>query len=149
MLMMSGKKSNISNKFMMQKRNNILVIDDDKLMRVSLKSLLEENGYPVYTVSSGDEAVQTLDKNSVDLILFDLRLYDDRELSLVNKIKEASPDTIILIMIEQNKIKTVINTLCLDTVDYMLKPFDPDYLKKTVEKPFTSSNWNRALKNHW
>ena len=42
MLMMSGKKSNISNKFMMQKRNNILVIDDDKLMRVSLKSLLEE-----------------------------------------------------------------------------------------------------------
>ena len=54
------------NKFMMQKRNNILVIDDDKLMRVSLKSLLEENGYPVYTVSNGDEAVQTLDKNNVN-----------------------------------------------------------------------------------
>ena len=131
---------------MMQKRNNILVIDDDKLMRVSLKSLLEENGYPVYTVSSGDEAVQTLDKNSVDLILFDLRLYDDRELSLVNKIKEASPDTIILIMIDQNKIKTVINTLCLDTVDYMLKPFDPDYLKKTVEKALYKQQLESSLK---
>ncbi|MDO8744100.1 MAG: response regulator, partial [Candidatus Brocadiaceae bacterium] len=86
---------------MMQKRNNILVIDDDKLMRVSLKSLLEENGYLVYAVSNGEEAVQTLDKNSVDLILFDLRLYDDRELSLVNKIKEASPNTLVLIMIDQ------------------------------------------------
>ena len=131
---------------MMQKRNNILVIDDDKLMRVSLKSLLEENGYPVYTVSSGDEAVQTLDKNSVDLILFDLRLYDDRELLLVNKIKEASPDTTILIMIDQNKIKTVINTLCLDTVDYMLKPFDPDYLKKTIGKVLYKQQLESSLK---
>ena len=87
-----------------------------------------------------------LGQNSVDLILFDLRLHDDRELSLVNKIKEASPDTIISIMIDQNKIKTVINTLCLDTVDYMLKPLILDYLKKPSKKPFTSSNWNRALK---
>jgi len=131
---------------MMQKRNNILVIDDDKLMRVSLKSLLEENGYLVYTVSNGEEAVQTLDKNSVDLILFDLRLYDDRELSLVNKIKEASPNTLILIMIDQSKIKTVINTLCLDTVDYMLKPFDPDYLKKTVEKALYKQQLEASLK---
>src|SRR3990167_7424054 len=131
---------------MMQKKNNILVIDDDKLMRVSLKSLLEENGYLVYTVSNGEEAVQTLDKNSVDLILFDLRLYDDRELSLVNKIKEASPNTLILIMIDQSKIKTVINSLCLDTVDYMLKPFDPDYLKKTVEKALYKQQLEASLK---
>ena len=131
---------------MTQKRNNILVIDDDKLMRVSLKSLLEENGYLVYTVSNGDEAVQTLDKNSVDLVLFDLRLYDDRELSLVNKIKEASPNTLILTMIDQSKIKTVINSLCLDTVDYMLKPFDPDYLKKTVEKALYKQQLEASLK---
>ena len=88
-------------------------------------------------------------KNSVDLILFDLRLYDDRELSLVNKIKEASPSTLILIMIDQSKIKTVINTLCLDTVDYMLKPFDPDYLKKTVEKALYKQQLEASLKNHW
>src|SRR3972149_911905 len=131
----------------MNKSHKILVIDDDNLMRISFKSLLEENGYFVYTVSNGDEAVVLLNKQVVDLILFDLRLHDISELSLVNKIKEASPNTIILVMIDQNKIKTAINTMCLDNVDYILKPLDPDYLKKTVEKALYKQQLETSLKN--
>ncbi len=130
----------------MQKRHSILIIDDDKLMCVSLKGLLEENGYYVYTVSNSNDAVRTLSKQGVDLILFDLRLQDVRELSLVNKIKEVSVNTIILVMIDQGKIKTVVNTLCLDTVDYILKPFDPDYLKKTIEKALYKQQLEASLK---
>src|SRR5574341_84131 len=115
-------------------------------MRVSFKELLEDNGYCVYTVSNGDEAVQILSRQSIDLILFDLRFHDVNELSLVNKIKEVSADTIILVMIDQNKIKTVINTMCLDTVDYILKPFDPDYLKKTIEKALYKQQLEASLK---
>ena len=131
----------------MQKSHNILIIDDDKLMCVSLKGLLEENGHHVYTVSNGDDAVQILNKYGVDLILFDLRLHDVSELSLLNKIKEVSVDTIILVMIDQDKIKAVINTLCLDTVDYILKPFDPDYLKKTIEKALYKQQLEASLKS--
>lgn len=130
----------------MQKQHNILIIDDDKLMCVSLKGLLEENGYYVYTVSNSDDAVQVLSKHNVDLILFDLQLQDVRELSLVNKIKEVSVNKIILVMIDQSKIKTVVNTLCLDTVDYILKPFDPDYLKKTIEKALYKQRLEASLK---
>ncbi|MEP9412426.1 MAG: PAS domain S-box protein [Candidatus Brocadia sp.] len=130
----------------MQKSHNILIIDDDKLMCVSLKSLLEENGYHVYTASNGDAAVKILNKHGVDLILFDLVLHDVSELSLVNRIKEVSADAIILVMIDQNKIKTVINSLCLDTVDYILKPFDPDYLKKTIEKALYKQQLEASLK---
>lgn len=130
----------------MQKSHNILIIDDDKLMCVSLKGLLEENGYHVYTASNGDNAVQILNKHDVDLILFDLRLHDVREFSLLNKIKQVTADTIILVMIDQYKIKAVINTLCLDTVDYILKPFDPDYLKKTIEKALYKQQLEVSLK---
>ena len=129
---------------MIQKRHNILVIDDDNLMRVSFKSLLEENGYFVYTVSNGDEAVVLLNKQIVDLILFDLRLHDISELSLVNKIKEVSPNAIILVMIDQNKIKTAINTMCLDNVDYILKPLDPDYLKKLSKSTLQATIGNQS-----
>lgn len=115
-------------------------------MCVSLKGLLEENGYHVYTASNGDNAVQILNKHDVDLILFDLRLHDVREFSLLNKIKKVSADTIILVMIDQYKIKAVINTLCLDTVDYILKPFDPDYLKKTIEKALYKQQLEVSLK---
>ncbi|MFO0792616.1 MAG: PAS domain S-box protein [Candidatus Brocadiaceae bacterium] len=128
------------------KSHNILIIDNDRLMCISLKGLLEENGYRVYTVANGEGAVQILNKNTIDLILFDLRLDDVRELSLVDKIKGVSANTIILVMIDQNKIKTVINSLCMDTVDYILKPFDPDYLKKTIEKALYKQQLETSLK---
>ncbi len=130
----------------MQKSHKILVIDDDTMMRVSLKGLLEENGYHVYAAPHHDEAVQILTKYGIDLILLDLILHDVTELSLVNRIKEVSPDTIILVMIDQDKIRTAINTLCLDTVDYILKPFDPDYLKKTIEKALYKQQLEASLK---
>lgn len=130
----------------MNKKHNILIIDDDKLMCVSLKSLLEENGYHVSVISNGNDVVRILENHSVDLILLDLRLQDVGELALVNRIKEVSSDTIILVMIDQNKMKTVINTLCLDTVDYILKPFDPDYLKKTIEKALYKQQLEANLK---
>jgi len=118
----------------MKKRPKILIIDDDNLMCISLKGLLLENGYNVFTVSNGDEAVSTLKEHEIDLILFDLRLHDAKEFHLVNKIKEVSVETIILVMVDQDKINTVVNQLCFDTVDYIIKPFDQDYLKKTIEK---------------
>ncbi|MCF6158317.1 MAG: PAS domain S-box protein [wastewater metagenome] len=130
----------------MNKKHNILIIDDDKMMCVSLKSLLEENGYHVYVVSNGDDAVHILENHRIDLILFDLILQDVSELSLVNRIKGVSADTIILVMVDQDKVKTVINTLCPDTVDYILKPFDPDYLKKTIEKALYKQQLEASLK---
>lgn len=130
----------------MQKKHNILIIDDDKLICVSLKGLLEENDYNVYTASNIKEAVSVLNKYSVNLILFDLRLNDLKEISLINNIKEISPNTIILIMIDQAKIKNVINNMRLDNVDYIIKPFDSDYLKKTVEKALYKQQLESSLK---
>ena len=132
---------------MQQSRHDILVIDDDNLMRISFKSLLEENGYFVYTASDKDEAVQILNKHVVDLILFDLGLHDIGELSLINKIKDVSPNVIILVMIDQDKVRTVVNTMCLDNVDYILKPLDHDYLKKTIEKALYKQQLEASLKN--
>ena len=130
----------------MQKRHKILIIDDDGLMCASLKGLLEENGYHVYTVSSGDKAVHILHKQEIDLILFDVRMDDVCELSFIEKIKEVSAHAIILMMIDRGKIKDMINSLCLDTVDYILKPFDPDYLKKTIEKALYKQQLESSLK---
>ncbi|HHT9106135.1 MAG TPA: PAS domain S-box protein [Candidatus Wujingus californicus] len=130
----------------MQKKHNILIIDDDKLICVSLKGLLEENDYNVYTASNIKEAVSVLNKYSVNLILFDLGLNDLKEISLINNIKEISPNTIILIMIDQAKIKNVINNMRLDNVDYIIKPFDSDYLKKTVEKALYKQQLESSLK---
>jgi len=130
----------------MQKRHKILIIDDDGLMCASLKGLLEENGYHVYTVSSGDKAVHILHKQEIDLILFDVRMDDVCGLSFIEKIKEVSAHAIILMMIDRGKIKDMINSLCLDTVDYILKPFDPDYLKKTIEKALYKQQLESSLK---
>ena len=52
----------------------------------------------------------------------------------------------MLVMIGPHDIKAVINSLCMDTVDYILKPFDPDYLKKTIEKSLYKQQLEASLK---
>ena len=133
-------------KMLTQKKYHILLIGHDTLMCVSLKGLLEENGYTVYTALKGDEAVHVLDKRSIDLVIIDLVSSDAGELSIINKIKAFAPNILMLVMIGRHDIKAVINSLCLDTVDYILKPFDPDYFKKTIEKSLYRQQLEASLK---
>jgi len=129
-----------------QKKYHILLIEYDKLMCISLKSLLEESGYAVYTASKGVEAVRVLNEHAIDLALFDLTSSDADEISLINKIKAIAANTIMLVMIDPHNVKAVINSPCLDTVDYILKPLDADYLKKTIEKSLYKQQLEASLK---
>ncbi|MDR4509428.1 MAG: PAS domain S-box protein [Candidatus Brocadiaceae bacterium] len=118
----------------MQKNQTILIIDYDKTSQVQLKDLLKKNNYHVSTASHVDEIDVFLKKYDIALILFNLQAHDDRELAVVIKLKELSTNIMILVMVDQDKIKSVMDRLCIDTVSYVPKPFDPDFLKNTIEK---------------
>ncbi|MCF6147557.1 MAG: PAS domain S-box protein [Candidatus Kuenenia sp.] len=130
----------------MEKSRKILIVDDDDLMCASLKEMLEECGYHVYVARHGDDAVILLNKYKIDLVLFDFSLYDEHEFSSVERMKDALSNTIVIVMVDRSRVSKVINKLCLDTVDYILKPFDTDYLKKTVEKALYKQQLELNLK---
>lgn len=130
----------------MKKGRKILIVDNDDMMCTSLKEMLGECGYYVYVASHGDDAVMLLNKYKIDLVLFDFSLYDEHEFLSVKRMKEALSNTIVIVMVDRSRVSNVIKKLCLDTVDYILKPFDTDYLKKTVEKALYKQQLELNLK---
>ncbi len=100
--------------------NNILVIDDEKLIRESLKRLLEKNNYQVNVAESVEDAMHLITAHGFDLILTDLRLPGAPGTHLI----EQYNDIPIIIMTSYASISSAVEAMKLGAIDYIAKPFD-------------------------
>lgn len=100
--------------------NNILVVDDEKLIRDSLKRLLEKNDYQVTVSESVEEAINIIADQAFDLILSDLRLPGAPGTTLI----EQYPDIPIIIMTSYASVSSAVEAMKLGAIDYIAKPFD-------------------------
>ncbi len=100
--------------------STILVIDDEKLIRNSLKRLLEKNDYQVSIAETVKDAVTLIHDQAFDLILSDLRLPDAPGTALI----EQFPDIPIIIMTSYASVSSAVDAMKLGAIDYISKPFD-------------------------
>ncbi len=100
--------------------NTILVIDDEKLIRDSLKRLLEKNNYQVNIAETVEEAIHLIKEQAFDLILSDLRLPGASGTSLL----EQFPEIPIIIMTSYASVSSAVDAMKLGAIDYIAKPFD-------------------------
>ncbi|MCW8929342.1 MAG: sigma-54 dependent transcriptional regulator [Gammaproteobacteria bacterium] len=100
--------------------NTILVIDDEKLIRDSLKRLLEKNNYQVSIAETVEEATKLIHDQAFDLILSDLRLPGAPGTSLI----EQFSDIPIIIMTSYASVSSAVDAMKLGAIDYISKPFD-------------------------
>jgi two-component system, cell cycle sensor histidine kinase and response regulator CckA len=111
----------------------ILIVDDEPRIRDSLKLLLDEQGYDVYTVSSGQEAKDILSVYQFDLALLDMVIPDMNGHQLMEHIYETSPDTVVVIITGHASLDSAIGALRRGAYDYLRKPFEFEELLKTVQ----------------
>lgn len=107
---------------------NILVVEDEAIIRNSLKKLLENNAYNVSVAESVDAALQH-DIPSFDLIISDLRL-PGRPGSDMIRLAKSCP---VLIMTSYASMQSAVDSMKAGAVDYIAKPFDHDELLITIE----------------
>ncbi len=107
---------------------NILIIEDEIVIRTSLKKFLEKQNYKICEAGSVDEAVKQ-DLSRFCLIITDLRLPGPAGTDII----KLAPDVPVLVMTSYASLKSAVDTMKLGAVDYIAKPFDYDDLLETIQ----------------
>ena len=109
----------------MEKKNTILVVDDEHGVRQSFNMVLKDE-YHLLLAGTGQEAIDIFTKNSIDMILLDICLPDSDGLELLEKFKEADPKTEIIMVTAVNEVQTAVKAIKLGAYEYIIKPFIVD-----------------------
>src|SRR4030043_1806539 len=111
----------------------ILIVDDDKSIRYSLKRMLEEN-FSVITAQNGEEALDRVRENPPDLIIMDLKMPGRNGIDVLKEIKSIDPKSLVIMMTAYGTTETAIEAMKYGAFDYILKPFPIPQMKGLVEK---------------
>ncbi len=104
-------------------KHNLLIIEDDKIMRVTLTDYLKTKGHEVVACSLGADGIASFDKEEFSLVISDVMLPDMNGLDILKKIKEKDPSAVVLIITAFGTIKDAVEALKLGAFDYITKPF--------------------------
>jgi putative two-component system response regulator len=112
--------------FMNKKKGQVLVVDDEVYIQEILKSALEDAGYECVTVSNADAALSALASQSFDLAFTDIRMPGKQGTELLQDIKTAYPEVIVLMITALDSAGMAIESMRLGAYDYIVKPFSLD-----------------------
>lgn len=113
----------------------ILVVDDDPGMRTVIASVLKEGGYrPILALNGIDSIAQLQQEPKCDLILADILLPEGGSADIVEKLRNAFPDTPLIVITALRDVHTVIKAMRNGASDYVLKPFPPAELLASVQR---------------
>lgn len=111
---------------------HILVVDDESIVRASLKNWFEEDGHVVQGAADAKEALRLFKEKHWDLALVDIKMPGMDGLELQRRILKASPDTTVIIMTAYASVETAVQALKEGALDYVTKPFDPERLSHLI-----------------
>ncbi len=114
--------------------NKILVADDDKLIRWSLKEIFSREGYEVDTVASSLEAIQQAENTLYSLIFTDFEIDDEDSLHTIRKVKSFQPDAKVIILSALSRQKIESHLEGLDIFAIIEKPFQFEQILSIVKE---------------
>ncbi len=112
----------------------ILVVDDERSMRELLAIVLRREGYEVLLAENGRMAIDTLERESVDLLISDIKMPDLSGVDVLRAAKRIDQDILGIMVTAFASTETAVEAMRLGACDYLSKPFDVDLLRMKVRE---------------
>ena len=109
--------------------------------------MILKDEYEVVTAGSGTEALKTLQDNHFDLVILDIRMPDISGTDLLAEVKRKTPDTEVVMVTAYASVETATSALRHGALDYIIKHFEANVVRKVVEKGLSRSNTKRVLQS--
>jgi DNA-binding NtrC family response regulator len=125
--------------------SRVLVVDDDPLVRETLRDALGEAGYHVLDVPSGEEALRLLAEDHFDVVLLDLNLPQMSGMGVLSALPSLHTDARFITMTAHGSVESAVQAMKLGAYDYIRKPFDVDELLLLVRRAAEDVTLRREL----
>jgi DNA-binding response OmpR family regulator len=112
----------------------VLIVEDEAIMRESLRDWLTESGYQVATAEDGEQALQMVAERDFGIAVLDLKLPGKDGLEVLREAKEQRPRLKGIIITAYPSMETAVEAMRLGAIDYLPKPFAPDALEKLIQQ---------------
>jgi len=111
---------------------SVLIVEDETIMRESLRDWLKDEGYEVETAEEGEEALQKIGETEFGVAVLDLRLPGKDGLEVLREAKAQDPKLKGIIITAYPSVETAVEAMKIGAVSYIVKPFAPDALEKAI-----------------
>ncbi len=128
----------------------VLIVDDEKLMRISLESQLKKEGYNVKSVDNAIDGLKMVKSEEYDVVVTDLRLSGMSGIDFLKEIKKHNQEIIVVIMTAYGTLESAVSAIKEGAYDYIAKPFSTDELIIKLQRALyyknTTAEVNRLRK---
>jgi FixJ family two-component response regulator len=112
----------------------ILIVDDEKNIRLTLSQALETLGAEIDTAAHGEEALTKLKEKEFGLILLDIRMPGMDGMEVLHRVREIRPDIRVIMITAYGTVESAVEAMKLGAVDFLQKPFDPEEIRELVSR---------------
>jgi len=110
----------------------VLVVDDEKSVRDSLKMILEYEKFDMHFAENGEQALKTVQASHLDVILLDVKMAGMDGIEVLQRVREKKPDLPVIMISGHGTIETAVEATKLGAFDFLPKPLDRDKLLVTL-----------------
>ena len=130
----------------MAQKGSILIVDDEVGPRESLRMILKPI-YEIYTAANGDEALQVIQNESIDLVTLDLRMPGLSGIDVLREIKKIRADVEVIVITGYGTLTNAQEAIRYGAGDFISKPFNVADIIAIISKSFERRNYNLKIKN--
>jgi sulfite reductase subunit B len=114
--------------------HSVLIVDDEPIVRESIRDWLKDAGYKVATAESGEDALQMLETRDFSVMVLDIRLPGKSGMVVLREIKAQRPWIKSIMITAYPSAELAVEAMKLGAVDYLIKPVAPDDLEKLIRE---------------